>query len=452
MNTFPTDKPEALLKRLSRAPLLRLLLMGLVILVLQIPLALINSQITERQAQKDFAVREVTSKWGAQQSLIGPLLIVPYYEYTQHRDKQGKPYREAHKRFAGFLPEQLSVDAQVRHETRQRGLFEIPLFQTDIRFAGKFLTPAFAAWGITAKDILWHESQVVLLVKDAHAIQERAHLHWNNQDLTFQPGAGNALPQHSGYHVMLGGLAQQGANFELQIRLNGSDYLYFAPVGNDSVIRMQADWPDPSFTGKWLPVKRDVTARGFTSEWRIAAISRGYGQQWQFAQENLLDKIEPSLVGTDFLVAMDNYRMSERSSKYDVMFLLLTFLVVWLMEVVTRQRVHFIQYLLLGSALCLFYLLLTAFSEHIGFYLAYLIASLAVIITVSLYGKTILLSFRRGLTVGGIIAALYGYLFSLLNEQNYAFLVGSIGIFIALIVTMYLTRHIDWYNTDKAKN
>lgn len=449
---LPTDKTVTLWQRVSRAPLLRLVLLVIVILLLQIPLSIINSQIYERQSQKEFAVNEVTSKWGGKQSLLGPLLVVPYIDYTEHHDKQGKPYREAHKRFAGFLPEQLNVDAQVRHETRQRGLFEIPLFQSDIKFTGKFTTPVFSTWGVKDADILWQESQVVLLVKDAHAIQEQARLHWNDLNLTFQPGAGNALPQQNGYHIVLGKQAQQGAKFDLQIQLNGSDYLYFAPVGNDTVIRMQSNWPDPSFTGKWLPTKRDVSAQGFVSEWRIAAISRGYGKQWQFAQENLIDKIQASLVGTDFLVAMDNYRMSERSSKYDVMFLVLTFLVVWLMEVMTRQRVHFIQYLLLGSALCLFYLLLTALAEHIGFYLAYLIASLAVIVTVSLYGKTILRSLRRGFTIGGIIAALYGYLFSLLNEQNYAFLIGSIGMFIALIMTMYLTRHIDWYNFEKQKN
>lgn len=446
-----TDTTDSWLQRLSRAPILRLILIGTVILLLQIPLFMISDQISERQSQKDFAVREVTSRWGATQALMGPILIVPYLEYTQHRDKQGKPYRESHKRYAGFLPEQFNADAQLHHETRQRGLFEVPLYQSDIRFYGRFVPPSFANWGVHDSDILWQEAQLVVLVSDAHAIQERAQLIWNKQTLLFEPGSGDALAEHNGYHLKLGNQAKTGAAFSVQLHLNGSGSLQFAPVGNDSAIHMQSDWADPSFTGRWLPTKREVTAQGFNSEWHIASISRGYGQQWQFTQENQIQKIQQSLVGTDFLVSVDNYRMSERSSKYELMFLLLTFLVIWLMEIVTRQRVHFIQYLLLGGALCLFYLLLTALSEQIGFQLAYVLASLAIVITASLYGKTILRSFKRGLTIGGMIAALYGYLYSLLNEQNYAFLIGSIGLFVALIATMYLTRHVDWFNMSKAR-
>lgn len=448
--TIPTPaRPESTWQRLSRTPVLRLLMMASVIIVLQIPLLLIGNQIDERHTQKNIAVQDITEKWGGRQAVVGPLLIVPYLEHLQHRDKNGKIYYEAVRRQAGFLPDHLTIDTSTKHETRQRGLFEVPLYRSDISLTGNFAAPAFDKWSVTANNILWQEATLVMLVSDAHAITERTHLQWNKQRVYLEAGAGPLTDKHNGYHVTVGRQAAIGGDFQIQLKLNGSEQLHFAPAGNDSVIRMQSNWPDPSFIGQWLPTTRNVTANGFNSEWRIAAISRGYGQQWKLHADNHIDKMQQGMVGVDFLVSIDNYRMSERSSKYDFMFLLLTFLVVWLMEVITRERVHFIQYLLLGTALSLFYLLLTALSEHIGFYTAYALASLAVIITITLYSKSVLKSWKRGATIGGVITALYAYLFSLLNEQNYAFVIGSIGMFVALAVTMYLTRKIDWYNTGK---
>ncbi|MBI3561799.1 MAG: cell envelope integrity protein CreD [Gammaproteobacteria bacterium] len=444
-----TQKFDIIVQRVSHAPLLRLTVMASVIIVLLIPLYLIQQQLWDRQSQRDSAVQEVTSKWGTQQTILGPLLVIPYYEHQTLRDKNGKVYDQRHKRYAGFLPEHLTINSKANNEVRHRGLFDIPLYQAEINLSGDFPPATFSTWSVGDNDIVWSEASVIVLVSDAHAIQQRAQLHWNNNAYSFAPGAVAGLEKHSGYHVALGNQAQQAAHFQIQFTLNGSQQLKFAPIGNDSSIRLQSDWPDPSFTGQWLPNTRELGPRGFNSEWRISALSRGFGQQWLLQDADRFERMQQSAVGVDFLVAVDNYRMAERSSKYDLLFILLTFLVIWLMEVTTQQRVHFIQYLLLGSALCIFYLLLTAFAEHIGFYPAYAIASVAVIATVGLYSKSIVHSWSRASIVGGIVAALYLYLFSLLNEQNYAYLIGSIGMFAALLTTMYLTRRINWYNNAK---
>lgn len=452
MNTLVKQKTESFFQRITQSPISRLLLIGMVLLLLQIPLSMISSQIYERGAQKDHAVQDVTGRWGMQQAILGPIVVIPYYEYINERDKDGKLIRQRYKRHAGFLPDQLNIDSSVKHETRQRGLFAIPLYQTTIAINGSFNRPDFRHWSIAEQDILWQESELVLLVKDAHAIQERAQLTWDGTKQFFNPSAGSVIEKQQGYHINLAGNVKAATTpFSIQLKLNGSQQLAFAPVGNDSVIRLQSDWLDPSFNGKWLPTTRQVTNQGFNSEWRISSISRGYGQQWLFQQSDLLPQLQQSLVGVDFLVAVDNYRMSERSIKYDALFLLLTFLLVWIMEVISKQRVHVVQYLLLGSSLSMFYLLLVALAEHLGFYLAYLLASLAIIVTVALYSKAILKTRGRALIMGVVISALYAYLFSLLNEQNYAFLIGAIGLFAALVITMYLTRNIDWYNNNKTQ-
>ncbi len=449
MNTPVTYKTESFFQRLTQSPITRLLLIGMVLLILQIPLAMISNQIYERGAQKDRAVQDVTGKWGMQQAVLGPIVVIPYYEYINERDKDDKIIRQRYKRHAGFLPDQLNIDSTVKHETRQRGLFDIPLYQTTIAMQGSFTRPDFNHWSIAEQDILWQESELVLLVQDAHAIQERAQLDWGGKKQFFNPSAGSIIEKQQGYHIKLADKVKTTTPFSIQLKLNGSQQLYFAPAGNDSVIRMQADWVDPSFSGKWLPTTRQITEQGFNSEWRISSISRGYAQQWLFQQNDYIAQMEQSLVGVDFLVAVDNYRMSERSIKYDALFLILTFLVVWIMEVISKQRVHVVQYLLLGTSLSMFYLLLVALAEHLGFYLAYLLASLAIIVTVGLYSKAILKTRGRAMTMGTVISVLYAYLFSLLNEQNYAFLIGAIGLFAALVVTMYLTRNIDWYNNNK---
>jgi inner membrane protein len=232
--------------------------------------------------------------------------------------------------------------------------------------------------------------------------------------------------------------------------LNGSDGFYVAPLGKNTNFTIKSDWPDPSFQGYKLPNARNVGPDGFEASWAISHISRNYPQQW--LDDNFsYAKLVQSLVGVEFVSPVDNYRMTERSIKYAVLFLLLTFVAIWLIEIVYKLRVHLLQYLLLGLGMSLFYLLLLAFSEHISFLWSYFIASSAVVIMVSLYSRAILKSNKRASWIGSGIVVLYIYLFSLLEQQNYSLLFGSIGVFFTLAGVMYITRNIDWYNPGKGR-
>ncbi len=434
---------------LQSSVVLRVLFIGFVMLLLQIPIGMIGSQVYERQMTRDQAFEDITGKWGRQQTIAGPRLVVPYYEINSWENPKGVIEKVKQVRHAVFLPEALNVDIRVENESRYRGLFEVPVYHASIELDGTFTRPDLAHWGIDAALIIWDKAQLAVGIADARAIQGQVQLEWNGRAHKFEPGAGKVDPDASGLHVPLLDLGQAEAfDFRVSLALNGSAGLFVAPMAEQTRLSIQSDWPHPSFDGYRLPNHREIGESGFGASWSISHISRNYPQQW-LDREVSDKKIGASVVGVDFVAPVDNYRMVERSIKYAVLFLLLTFVAIWLFEVIARVRVHLMQYLLLGLAMCLFYLLLLALSEHIGFVWAYVIASVAVVLKIGLYAKAVLKTTKRAALIGGGIAAMYLYLFSLLHEQSYSMLSGAIGVFLVLASAMYVTRNIDWYTLRK---
>ncbi len=231
----------------------------------------------------------------------------------------------------------------------------------------------------------------------------------------------------------------------IRLSLNGSAGIFFAPFGRETTVKLSSAWPDPSFQGAWLPGERSVNPEGFSAEWKIPFLGRSYSQSW----DSTLDPasaIQSSLFGVRLISPVDQYRMAERSAKYAALFLLLTFGSLWLFEVLAKIRIHSLQYLLVGAAMCLFYLLELSLSEHIGFLAAYLLAVLSVLALVFGYCAAVLGGVARAAIITGVLAALYAYLYILLMNQDYALLAGSLGLLVILAVVMYLTRKVDWYS------
>jgi inner membrane protein len=212
-------------------------------------------------------------------------------------------------------------------------------------------------------------------------------------------------------------------------------------VGKQSNIAIQSSWPDPSFSGSFLPVERSVSASGFAAQWQVLHFNRQFPQIWSDGQYTIFS----DLVSVNLLDPVDAYRQTERSGKYAFLFIGLTFFALFLVEVLNRQAIHPIQYLLIGFGLVLFYLLLLAFSEHIAFLLAYTLASLAIITIITAYIFFVLRSVRLGVLLGGLVAILYTFLYILLQLQDYSVLVGSIGLLLLLVITMYVTRNVNWF-------
>ncbi len=436
---------------LDQAVFIRILVIGFVILLLQIPVSMIENQIYARQLTKNRAIKEVSSKWGMAQTVIGPKLVIPYIRTVTYKNQQGKTEVSKTKHYATFLPDTFNARARVTNKTRYRGIFEVPLYQAQITISGRYSKPDFSQLGIDEKTVLWNEAELVVQVSDARAIQQQVYLQWNGTSLPFEPGTGKSGQSGYGFHLPLKSLGdKQHYEYSINMLLNGSTRLYLTPLGKDSEIRISSAWPDPSFQGNWLPVKRKVTDKGFEATWKVPYISRNFAQQWR-NENSKQSRLNEAAVGVDFISPVNNYTMAVRSIKYAFVFMLLTFGTMWLIEVISRHKVHLIQYLFIGLGMSFFYLLLVSFSEHIGFGWAYSIASIAVIVMVTAYSRTALKTGKRALIIGAGITLLYGYLYTLLQEQNYSMLIGSIGMFTALALVMYLTRNIDWYGQQDTK-
>jgi inner membrane protein len=438
------------IESLQSSQLMRILGIGLLVLLLQIPIAMVRGVISEREQTRLEALQEVTAKWGEQQALLGPRLVVPYrHRWIESTDAGTSKQRSSLAR-ALFLAERLEISARIDSETRYRGIFEVPVYAMELEVRGIFERPDFSDWGVEPEDIHWERAHFVVGLSDPRAIEKPTSLSWNGEVFAFQPGAGEGGADENGIHALLGDSARTGqVEFAFPLSLRGSVGVFFVPFGKETVVTLDSDWSDPSFQGAWLPTEREVTDEGFHATWEIPYLGRNYPQRWPRAAAHS-DAVAASLFGVELLAPVDHYRMALRSAKYGALFLALTFGSLWLFEVLAGVPIHSIQYLLVGAGMCLFYLLEVSLAEHLGFVAAYAIATSAVVLLVSGYCVAVLGGSGRAAVVGSVLVSLYGYLYVLLRNQDYALLVGSVGLFFAVAAVMYLTRTVDWHALGRA--
>lgn len=260
--------------------------------------------------------------------------------------------------------------------------------------------------------------------------------------MAIHPGLGGASVDKLGIHAAVSDTGPIEGEFFVRLPVGGSGSLRFAPVARETRVRLESDWPDPSFSGRWLPDRRTVSGEGFEAEWSIPFLGRGLPLTWDVRSPPAA--LGESLFGVDLITVVDHYRMSERSTKYSVLFISLTFGVFWMLEVLLGIGLNPVQYLLVGAGLCLFFLLELALSEHVGFLAAYVMATFGIVGLVSAYCRAVLGTTIRAIIVGTALSCLYVYLFVLLRLEEYALLVGSIGLFVLLAAVMYLTRWVSW--------
>jgi inner membrane protein len=412
--------------RAARSPILKAGGVGVLILLLLIPLAMVRSLVSEREATRTGAEREVADKWGGRQSLVGPILSVPY----RYRALGPKGELLTHVAYTRFLPAALAVEGEVRPEMRYRGIYEVALYDVRMRWSGEFERPDPGIWKIPPEDVLWDEAILVVAIPDLRGIQRAVVARWGEERLSFEPGPGAGILCASGIHARIPGLERlsegERVPFSFDLELNGSGELLFAPVGKETRISLTSSWTSPSFTGQFLPDSREVRANGFSAEWNISYLTRPFPQEWKDGEVSF-DLLSQWMAGVALFQPVDAYAKTDRVIKYGVLFLFMTFAVYFLFEIMGRLRIHPFQYLLVGFAICLFYLLLLSLSEHLGFGGSYRLASAATVGLVAAYSGSVLGSFARAASIGAGLAGLYSYLYVLLQLEDYALLLGSPG-------------------------
>jgi inner membrane protein len=434
----------------DKVQILRIFGIMFLVFLLQIPIFQIDSLIDERRTTRDNAVYEVTEKWGRLQVLQGPLIVIPFVENVERYEGTVRKL-EPKTFYATFLPENFDVDVKIDSEIRYRSIYGIPLYRAHIELKGDFDREKIASAGKDL-DLQWDKARLVIATADPKSVQKESFLKINREAVGLEPGTGAGMAGQNGFHAPLN-LAdpRQRLSFELSLVLGGSEGLYVAPVGRQSSIHMTSDWKDPSFQGNWLPKERSVNEQGFDAKWEIPYLGRNYPQSWLYSGMEQQQKMHDSIVGVDLVFPLDTYGKTERSMKYELIFIGLTFVGFWLFEILSGIRIHPMQYLFVGGAICLFYLLLLSLAEHVGFIAAYFSAAAMVVSLVTAYAKILLHSKGRAALAGGGMTALYLFLLTLLQEQEHSLLAGSIGLFAILAAIMYLTRNVNWYNPAKDK-
>lgn len=433
----------------------KLLAVAVLVLVLLVPLHMIESTLRERLSRRNEAVTDITSSWGKNQLLIGPVLVVPYrYTYKTFKDTvvngavKKVEVLETATANAWFLPDQLSVEGDIQPEKLYRGIYEAVVYRGSLKFNGKFRKADFNALKIAGADVQWNDAIVSFGVTDLRGTAEALQFRLGDSSFRMIPGTLlEGIP--NGVHANVGSKIRDRDElpFNMDIALKGSGGIHFAPLAIQNTVKLSSPWPDPSFKGEFLPQERAITSGGFDALWKVSYYGRSYPQSGKGVFPG--GQVQASLFGVDFYSPLDSYRMVERAIKYGVLFLTLVFAVFFIYETMAGLRIHVAQYTLAGAAMCLFYLGLLSLSEFIAFSWAYLLAASISVLMLTLYSWNVFRAGRAALLVGAELIAIYGFLYVTLRLQDYSLLLGTAGLFAVLSIIMYVTRNLDWGSLDR---
>ena len=411
---------------------------GVLILVLLIPAAFISNLVSERKARQADVVTEVTQKWAQSQLLTGPYIYLPYK--TVYLDKDKKENEIIHDLV--ILPELLEVDGKVSHEVRKRSIYKVLLYRADLTNSGKFEFKIPKE--IDKNNIQWQDAKICYALSDFKGIEEKMVVQFNGTNFELSPGLPtNKLGQKGlSASIPLSAESEGVSNsFRMDVKIKGSEQLHFQPYAGNSRFSIKSDWKNPSFDGSDLPSKRVVNDSGFTATWNFNKANLPFGTV-------LNDfKLEPGSLsfGVTLVQPVDGYAKTDRSIKYAILFIGLTFSLFFIIELLQKKPIHPVQYVLIGLALIIFYTLLLSMSEFIAFDLAYLIAALATILLISFYAYGHFKSIKTAGAFGSVLFLLYGFTFVLIRLEDTALLLGSVGLFIILALAMYASRKVNWY-------
>ena len=412
---------------------------GLAILLL-IPSFLIMDIINERIKLSEKVKNELYAQWGGKQVVAGPVLNVPFILQEKSETNQGVIER---KGIAHFLPETLKTDGSLAPEKRKRGIYEVVVYEGSLKLKGSFVQPDVSQLDIPDAEYNWDAAYFTLGISDMRGIKNLPELIVNGQKCKVDPGVADTDLFQSGITVKANSIdLKQPLNFEMELVLNGSEDLSVEALGKNSEVTMKSSWAQPSFTGIFLPADRNVTAKGFTASWQVTHLNRNFPQQWVDRKYTTHD----ATLGVELLIPVDNYQKAMRSVKYAILFIALNFIVFLFIEIRNKTRIHPFQYSLVAFALLIFYVLLTSISEQVGFNFAFLISAIAVTSLISWYAHSILRNVRSTVWVTLLQAGLYVFLFVILQLQDFALLVGSIGLFVILAIIMRASQQIKWYS------
>ena len=434
----------------SRSMGVKLIVVCGLALLMTIPAFFVGGLVDDRTKMAADVIREISGHVGGQQTFLGPTLAIPY---TIPPQSQGHVTRQG---MYLVFPARASAVIKTVTEERRRSLFKVPVFQADLKLDAAFDLTGVPAAAPLGTELDWSRAEIVVGVSDARGALADAVLTMGGRSLTLVPAAiaesismGGDQSQH--LKLTLFGAKAEGItspntqfNVSTALRFSGAQRIAILAYGKTTHLSIQGDWPSPGFDGGFLPISRSVSANGFSADWSIPFIARGVRAEGTGDSVNGLDA---TALGVSFIEVADPYQSVNRSLKYVLLFLGLLFLSYFIFEVTTGKRVHPAQYLLVGIAQIIFYLLLLSLAERIGFDLGFLVAGAATVILLSANAGWIFRTRTQGIRALAVFTLLYGLIYMLLRLEDNALLVGAIASFAAVAGAMYFTRFIDWYSS-----
>jgi inner membrane protein len=425
----------------------KLAFIGFLILVLLIPSSLIDDLIRERSGRQDEMIRDIADKWSGSQVIKGPVLVIPYRKIIKVMDS-GKETTEEVIETLYMLPENLRVKAVLNPETLHRGMFDAVVYNSSIKLSGNFAKADLAALSLTPDQLLLDKAKLTFSISDLKGLKNNPVITAAGQHVTAEPSfTGQEVFKNSlQTNINLSATTDGAFTFDYTLDLKGSQDLHFLHLGKTTDVEVGGNWPSPSFDGRYLPDSRHIDAKGFTAKWRMLYYNRPFPQQW-VNDNNLLNdakKQEDATFGVKLRLPVDQYQKTTRTSKYAILIILLTFISLFLTEVIRKQRIHPFNYVLIGAAMIIYYTLLLSFSEQVGYNLAYLIASVSTIVLISVFIASLLKNKIAAALFALILSIFYIFIYVIIQLEDLALMIGSIALFIITGMLMYFSRKINW--------
>ena len=431
-------------KQLTESISIKILSIVILISLLLIPGQMVKNLIKERSNTEAEVKKDIGSKWGDPQIFTASFLTILYKKEVLNsvngEDQIGYSVRRLY-----VLPEELNISGDIEPVVRKRGIYKAQLYNANLKFSGKFAMPDFDKMDIDTSLVMWDKISFNIGIEDMSGIRDMVKLNWGGKELNPQPGIKGSLAKTGLSTFVSIEPDHSGISFDFEIGIRGSESIDFVPLGKITKVNINSTWDSPSFQGKFVPEKRKISPNGFEANWTVLDLNRNYPQQWLGEKYN----VENSKFGVNFIKPVGEYQKNMRSVKYSLLIIVLIFSIYFFFEIIGRYKIHPIQYLFVGLALSIFFLLLLSVSEQWGFDIAYLVSAVATSLMILIYSAAILKNNKYLLVLSGFLVTIYGYVYIVLQLEDYALLAGSLGLFFALFSIMYYSRKINWYEINK---
>ena len=430
---------------------IKFMLIFIMVLLFLIPIHMIKNLIEDREDYKSDAIESIVIPLGKTAAFQGIAIAVPYKSHKESVDRDGTRVIETETKYVIFAPVSYKLDFAVNPYYLTRGIFKVPVFSGQIQLEAAFDDFDFTYFNkIEKKDIMLNESVLVMGISNPKNITAQPNLSINGVELPVSPIKYDYISTFatSICYNLSGVDFSKKLNLTGTVNFQGGEKIRICPIASETTtITMESAWQSPSFSGGWLPQVRRLDDTGFSASWSIAGLSTVFPKSWLYE-----DNFSPESVEVSLIVPVDAYQKTTRSVKYAFLFLVIPFIALMMCEVFSKIRIHPVQYGLIGFADIMFYLLLLSISEHIPFDFAYFICAIAVCTTTLLYAMAILKNLKWGLFLSLVHLVSYTFLYGTLQAEDYALLIGSLGLFSVVGLLMFVTRKIDWYEITKKKD